>query len=65
MKMIVATLIAALLVPIARGETTTDDTPAGVVSNFIREVSVLANNHTELADFPGTGVSPEWRLVKA
>ncbi|MEI6150028.1 MAG: hypothetical protein WCS01_13090 [bacterium] len=52
MKMIVATLVAALLVSSARGETTTADTPAGVVSNFIREVSVLATNHAELADFP-------------
>ena len=52
MKMIVATLIAVLLVPIARGETTPDGTPAGVVSNFIRDVSVLATNHAELAAFP-------------
>ncbi len=52
MKMITATLIAALLVPIAWGESTTVDTPAGVVSNFIQEVSALATNYTELADFP-------------
>jgi hypothetical protein len=47
MKMIAATLIAALLVSIVRGETTTADTPAGVVSNFIREVGVLATNHSD------------------
>jgi hypothetical protein len=52
MKMIAATLIAALLALIVRGETTTADTPTGVVSNFIREVGVLATNHSELADFP-------------
>ena len=35
----------------ARGEDTVPTTPAGVVSNFIREVSVLSTNHAELADF--------------
>ena len=52
MKMITAISIAALLVPIARGEAEAADTPAGVVSNFIREVSALATNHSELAAFP-------------
>lgn len=52
MKTIAAILFAALLVPIARGEAMTPPTPAGVASNFIREVSALATNHTELAGFP-------------
>jgi len=52
MRTITAILLAALLAPIARGEDTPPATPAGVVSNFIREVSALATNHAELADFP-------------
>ena len=52
MKMIAAMLIAVVVVPMARGETKTADTPAGVVSNFIRDVSALATNHAEMADFP-------------
>jgi hypothetical protein len=52
MKPIAAILLAALLAPIARGDATAPTTPAGVVSNFIRQVSALATNHTELADFP-------------
>jgi hypothetical protein len=53
MKKIAVTLFAALCLAIAQGETTTPTSPAGVVSNFIREVSALASNHTELAEFPG------------
>lgn len=52
MRMMFAAILAALLVPMARGQATAPATPAGVVSNFIREVSALATNHTELADFP-------------
>ena len=52
MSKMFVTMLAVLLVPIARGELTSPATPAGVVSNFIREVSALASNHIELADFP-------------
>jgi hypothetical protein len=52
MKTIPTLLLAMLLAPIARGETTTSDTPAAVVSSFVREVSALATQHSELADFP-------------
>jgi hypothetical protein len=50
--MMFAAMLAALLLPMARGEAAAPATPAGVVSNFIREVSALATNHAELADFP-------------
>ena len=52
MRTITAILIAALSSAMARGEATTPDSPAGVVSSFVREVSALATNHAELADFP-------------
>lgn len=52
MKQIAVTLFAALSLAIAQGETTTPTNPTGVVSNFIRAVSALASNHTELAEFP-------------
>jgi hypothetical protein len=51
MRPITGILIVALSVAMARGEETVSTTPAGVVSNFIREVSVLSTNHAELAGF--------------
>jgi len=47
-----ALLLAALAVPIARGEAPACDTPAGVVSSFVGHVSALAATHAELALFP-------------
>ncbi len=52
MKRIVVILFPLLLVPISRSEVLIPTTPADVASNFIREVSALATNHTELAGFP-------------
>ncbi len=52
MKPITALLIVALSAAMARGVDTAPTSPAGIVSNFIREVSALATNHAELADFP-------------
>lgn len=50
-KAIAAILLASLIVLIALGEAMTPATPADVVFNFIREVSALAANHSELAGF--------------
>jgi len=51
MRPITGILIVALSVAMVRGEKTVPATPAGVVSNFIREVSILSTNHAELVEF--------------
>lgn len=45
-------ILLAVLTQLAQAETKAPSTTAGVVLNFIQEVSALATNHLELADFP-------------
>lgn len=52
MKKMLAAVFVVLLVHAAGCKAALPDSPSGVVSNFIQEVSALASNHIELADFP-------------